>query len=91
MLLRKEGVLGEGRVDRFQHLVIGSRRWRGFHMRDHMRGVIVTRLGHMHLIADPGYSPLQTVARLQIIGEWTNRGDGGTSPSCRQRGGSSGP
>jgi hypothetical protein len=56
-------------------------------MRDHMRGVIVPWLGPMHLLTDPGQASLQTIARLQSIGEWSNRGAGGTSPSCRPRGG----
>src|SRR4029453_18994062 len=59
--------LGEGRMDRLQHVVIGAGRWGGFHMRDHMGRLGVTRLGRMRLVADPSQAPLDAVTRLQII------------------------
>src|SRR5918911_2112138 len=59
--------LSEGRMDRLQHVVIGDRRGGGFHMRNDMGRVVVTRLGRMRLVADPGAPALDTVAGLQIV------------------------
>ena len=52
--------------------IICLRGWRGFHLGNQVRGVLLTGFGEMHLVANPGNVPtLGTVAGLGIMG----RGD----------------
>src|SRR5436309_7767341 len=64
-------------MDRRSHVRIGGRRWGGFHMRDEMGRVVVTRLGRMRLVADPGAPALDAVAGLQIVWGMDQRRRGG--------------
>src|SRR5262245_53711280 len=56
-------------------LIRGHRR---LYMRDDLRGVVVTRLGHMHLIAAPVLTPLLAVTGVEGIGRGDHHGGGWT-------------
>src|SRR5262249_2578781 len=47
-------------------------------MGDDMWCVVITRLGHMHLVAAPVGTPLFTVPGVRVIGRSDHHGGGGT-------------
>ena len=63
------------RLNDSDSLIRGHRR---FHMGDDMRGVIVTRLGQMYLVAAPVLTPLLAVPGVEVIGRGDHHGGGGT-------------
>jgi hypothetical protein len=49
-------------------VAIHDRRRRGLHMRDQVRAALVTSLGQMNLVANPGCRPLIGIMDLWIVG-----------------------
>ena len=68
MFAREQIALGQMGMNDIGHGMVGRGRIGGFHIRNHMRQVVITRFGEMHFVSHPTRVPLLTPARFRIIG-----------------------
>jgi hypothetical protein len=67
MLLRQHIVKSQSCMNVRKSLIIRLRGWAGFDMGDHVRKVIITRLGEMHFVAHPLHLSLLDEKGFRII------------------------